>query len=79
MTIPNGRHTIKSVKDSGIIIVLDNNCRLEALTLKDTHKARNLRSGDTVNVKPCTGYEVTVEHETGDGLSEKFTAMIMPG
>jgi hypothetical protein len=68
-----GKHTVKSVKDSGKIIVMSDNSKWEVYSLdKFTSKAWGF--ADRVTVKSDIGSKFRIERKTRNGKIEKVRA-----
>lgn len=71
-----GKHTIKSVKDSGKIIVMEDNSKWEVYSL-DKFTSKIWGFADRVTIKPSIGSKFRIERETKSGKVEKVRATFL--
>ncbi|MEF3076162.1 hypothetical protein V2P20_14095 [Methylobacter sp. Wu1] len=71
-----GKHTIKSVKDAGKIIVLEDNSKWEVYSL-DKFTSKIWGFADRVTIKPDIGSKFRIERMARSGKVEKVRATLL--
>jgi hypothetical protein len=71
-----GKHTIKSVKDSGKIIVMEDNSKWEVYSL-DKFTSKIWGFADRVTIKPDIGSKFRIERKTRSGKVERIRATFL--